>query len=256
MARISASVVMYGGAQEVHACLESVAAHTTAEGFTLYLVDNNSPDNALQAVQQMGLPACVTVLPQKENRGYGAGHNTVLPLLNSQYHAVINPDVFLYDDALDKMANWMDAHSDVVITTPRLQFPDGREQHIAKRRPALLPLIARQISLPFLKKYEQHYLMLDEDLSEPTEVEFCSGSFFMIRTEVLQKIGGFDEDYFMYVEDADITAKARQCGRAVYLPQVTVAHAWHREAHKQVKQFFWQLKSMLRYFKKWGFRLT
>lgn len=256
MGRISASVVVYGGAAEAHSCLQSVAQHTRAPDFRLYLVDNASPDGALDTLREMGLPACVVQLPQDKNRGYGAGHNAVLPLLDSEYHAVINPDILLYDDALAAMADWMDAHPDVAIATPHLVFPDGREQNIAKRRPALLPLVARQIPLPFLKKFERHYLMLDEDLTRPAEVEFCSGSFFLIRTSVFRQIGGFDEGYFMYVEDADITAKARQCGRAMYLPGVTVAHAWHREAHRDPKKFWWQLKSMLRYFRKWGFRLT
>lgn len=256
MRALSASVVMYGGAQETHACLQSVAQHTHIPDFRLFLVDNASPDDALREVEKQGLPAEVAVLPQAENLGFGAGHNTVLPLLDSRYHAVINPDILLFDDALSAITSWMDAHPDVAIVTPRLVFPNGAPQHIAKRRPALLPLMARQLKLGFLKKYEQHYLMLDEDLTTPTDVEFCSGSFFVVRTDIFRNIGGFDEGYFMYVEDADITQKVLQHGRAVYLPSVTVAHAWHRDAHKKPRQFVWQLRSMLRYFGKWGFKLS
>lgn len=254
MERLSASVVLYGGADEVRRCVDSLTAHTK-DSLTIYLVDNASPDGALNTLIEGGLPPCCVTLPQQENRGYGAGHNAVLPLLNSRYHAVVNPDIMVESDVLRVMADYMDAHPDVAITSPQLVFPDGREQHIAKRRPALLPLIYRQLPLPFLKKYERQYLMLDEDLSKPTDVEFCSGSFFLMRTEIFRRIGGFDEAYFMYVEDADITQKALQVGRAVYLPQVQVVHAWHRDAHRQLRQFLWQLRSMARYFKKWGFKL-
>lgn len=253
--RLSASVVMYGGAKETARCLQSLWQHTKARPLALYLVDNASPDGALQALTKAGLPPHAVVLPQAQNRGYGAGHNAVLPLLNSQYHAVVNPDIEINSDVLSAMAEYMDANPTVAITTPKLRFPDGREQHIAKRRPALLPLVARQLPLPFLKKYERHYLMLDEDLTRPRDVEFCSGSFFLIRTDVFKSIGGFDEGYFMYVEDADITQKALQKGRAVFLPHVEVTHAWHRAAHKKPRQFLWQLRSMGRYFKKWGFTL-
>lgn len=253
--RLSASVVMYGGAEETHRCLQSLAAHTK-EALSLYLVDNASPNGGLKTVQAMGLPDGATVLPQAQNRGYGAGHNAVLPLLKSRYHAVVNPDITLSMDTLGAMADYMDAHPDVAITTPRLFFPDGREQHIAKRRPALLPLVARQTGWRFLRRYEQHYLMLDEDLSGPTDVQFCSGSFFLIRTGVFRAIGGFDERYFMYVEDADITQKALRHGRAVFLPDAWVTHAWHRAAHRNPRQFAWQLRSMLRYFGKWGFKLS
>lgn len=251
--RLSASVVIYGGAAEARRCLFSLKRETCG-GLDLYLIDNVSPDGALEQLQREGLPEGTHVLPLEKNLGYGGGHNAALPLLDSQYHAVVNPDIELDADAIGAMAAWMDEHPDVAITTPRLLFPDGREQHIAKRRPALLPLIARQLPLPFLKKYEAHYLMLDEDLSHPTDVEFCSGSFFVIRTDLYKAMGGFDEGYFMYVEDADITQKALQHGRAVFLPQVTVTHVWHRAAHRKLRQFFWQLRSMMRYFRKWGFK--
>lgn len=254
MYRFSAAVVMYGGAQEVHECLQSLVAKTPKGSCQFFLVDNASPGGELQQLEKLGIPQEVQSLPQSENWGFGRAHNLVLPLLQSKYHAVVNPDIVLTSDALTEMADWMDAHPDVAITTPNLVFPDGRVQNIAKRRPAVLPLLARQLNWGFLKKYEQHYLMLDEDLTKSIDVEFCSGSFFMMRTDVFEQIGGFDEKYFMYVEDADITQKALQKGRAVFLPQVTVTHAWHRAAHRQLKQFFWQVRSMLRYFRKWGLR--
>ncbi len=251
---VSASIVVYGGAPDAVAAAKSLLAHTSLP-LEVYLVDNASPDGALAKMRAAGLPENVHILPLGENRGYGAGHNAVLPLVCSKYHAVVNPDVLLSSDAIAAMAAYMDAHPDVAITTPRLLNTDGTEQHIAKRRPALLALVARQTGFPFLEKYNRHYLMLDEDLTKPTDVEFCSGSFFLMRTDVFKDIGGFDEGYFMYVEDADITQKALQKGRAVFLPGAAVTHAWRRAAHRDRRHFWWQVKSMARYFRKWGFRL-
>ncbi|MDL2252491.1 glycosyltransferase [Ruminococcaceae bacterium OttesenSCG-928-I18] len=250
---LSACVVQYGGAEETGRCLASLRAEE-GDALQIYLVDNASPDRALEKLKAAGLPPEVKVLAQRENGGFGAGHNAVLPLLDSRYHAVINPDILLQGAAISQMAAWMDDHPDVALTIPKLVYPDGRPQWIAKRRPAVLPLLSRQLGWKALKPYEDHYLMRDEDLTKPIDVEFCSGSFFVIRTEVFREIGGFDEGYFMYVEDADITQKALQKGRAVYLPGVVVTHAWHRDAHRKPRQFFWQLKSMLRYFRKWGWR--
>lgn len=252
---LSAAVVMYKGADDTRKCLYSMAEHTKGKNMQLFLVDNASPDNELQKLLNEGIPPEVQVIALEQNKGFGAGHNSVIPLLNSKYHAVVNPDIILYDDAVSRISEWMEQHPDVVIATPRLVFPDGRPQHIAKRKPSLFALAARQTGFKFLEKYETRYLMLDEDLSVPRDVEFCSGCFFVIRTDVFKKMGGFDEKYFMYVEDADITQKALKYGRAVYLPQVVVAHAWQRAAHKNPKQFLWQLRSMFRYFRKWGFKL-
>ena len=178
----------------------------------------------------------------------------MLPLLDSDYHFVINPDITLHEPVMENICAWLDDHPEAVMATPRMFFPDGREQILPKRKPNVLGLLARQ-GVPGLKKFGDRYAMLDEDLSVPTPIEFCTGSFFCIRTDVFRRIGGFDEGYFMYVEDADITQKARQEGLVYFLPQFSACHAWHRAPGRQLRPFIQQLRSMGRYFCKWGFRL-
>ena len=75
----------------------------------------------------------------------------------------------------------------------------------------------------------------------------------VIHFAAFKAVGGVDEDYFMYVEDADLTQKMRTRGKAYLVPQYTAIHAWHRAAHRSLKPFLWQLHSLLRYFSKWGF---
>ena len=114
--------------------------------------------------------------------------------------------------------------------------------------------INRQLpALRFWAKYNDRYLMADKDLTKPTEIEFCTGSFSAVDTAAFKAVGGFDEGYFMYVEDADLTQKMRTRGKAFLVPQYTAIHAWHRAAHRSLKPFLWQLRSLLRYFSKWGF---
>lgn len=255
MHKVSACIVSYNGADEVIRAVESLLEHTTGCELTLYLVDNASPDGTAKALKQAGFGVNVQVIALQKNLGFGRGHNQVLPLINSEYHFVLNPDILIKQDTLTEMCLWLDDHPEAVMATPRLLFPDsGQEQILPKRKPSVLGLLARQ-GVPGLKKYGDHYAMLDEDLSRPIPVEFCTGSFFCMRSEVFKEIGGFDEGYFMYVEDADITQKARQQGLCYFLPQITAYHAWHRAPAKQLKPFFMQLKSMGRYFFKWGIRL-
>ena len=148
----------------------------------------------------------------------------------------------------------MDQHPDVVMARPALVFPDGRPQQLPLRRCALRPMVYRQLpALRFWAKYNDAYLMKDKDLTRPTEIEFCTGSFSAVDTAVFKEISGFDEGYFMYVEDADLTQKMRTKGKAYLVPQYTAIHAWHRAAHRSLKPFLWQLRSLLRYFSKWGF---
>lgn len=252
--KVSACIVAYNGFEEVKKAVDSILAFTEGVDLKLYLVDNASPDGtgAQLAAHDFGPQVEVLCLPA--NVGFGAGHNAVLPKLCSRYHFVINPDIVLQTDAISALCDWMDAHPEAVMTTPRLQFPDGREQYTAKRAPTFRAILARQLPLPFLKKAEQHYLMLDEDLAQPQEIAFCTGCFFGMRTDTFRTIGGFDEGYFMYVEDADITRKAQAAGKVMYVPQAAVCHAWHRDARRKWKNFWMQIRSMLRYWRKWGFR--
>lgn len=253
MRRVSACIVTYGGYEEARLAAASLLTHTKGVELSLYLVDNASPDKTGEKLQEE-FSQSATVLQLGENKGFGAGHNQVLGRLNSTYHAVINPDITVREDVLAQMADYMDAHPEVAAVVPRLLFPDGKEQEIAKRNPTFLALVARRLPLPFLKKQEDRYLMREEDLSRPCEIQFCTGCFFMMRTEVFCKIGGFDPSFFMYFEDADIGRTAAKYGKLVYLPSVTVYHAWHRQTAKKASHFMMQLRSMFLYFKKWGFR--
>ena len=83
-----------------------------------------------------------------------------------------------------------------------------------------------------------------------------TGSDVEIATEAFRRMGGFDVGYFMYVEDADITRKAQEYGKVMYVPEAHVYHAWHRDTKKKWKNFWMQIRSMLRYWRKWGFRMV
>ena len=261
--KLSACIVVYNGYDEALKAAQTVLHCTRRYPVTLYLVDNASPDGSGKKLEQAvadGLLAAgpgqqVVVHCRTENGGFGTGHNTVLSLLHSRVHFILNPDIQLTADTLSDLADWMAVHPDAVMARPGLRFPDGRSQSLPLRRCALRPMVYRQ--LPFLKfweKYNRAYLMEGEDLSAPVEIEFCTGSFSGVRTSTFKAVGGFDESYFMYVEDADLTQKMRTRGKVYLVPQYTAIHAWHRAAHRDLKPALWQTGNLLKYFHKWGFK--
>ena len=261
---LSACIVNYGDPSEALKAAASVLEQTRRHPLSLFLVDNASPGEAGQALSRAaedgtlrpGPGQTVRVICRKENGGFGAGHNTVLPLLKSEFHFILNPDILLTEDALSGLAEWMAARPDVVMARPELHFPSGELQVLPLRRCRLLAIIYRQLPfLGFLKRYNDAYTMADRDLTVPTEIEFCTGSFSAVRTEAFREAGGFDEGYFMYVEDADLTQKMRQKGKVYLVPEYQAVHEWHRAAHRSLRPLWWQLRSMFRYFSKWGFRL-
>ena len=241
---LSACIVVYNGADEALRAAQTVLDCTRRHPLTLYLVDNASPDGSGQCLAKAAKDGTlhiredqkVEVLCRTENGGFGTGHNTVLSLLQSRVHFILNPDIQL-------------------TARPALTFPDGRPQRLPLRRCSVRAMVYRQLPcLKFWAKYNERYLMADKDLTKPTEIEFCTGSFSAVRTAEFKAVGGFDEHYFMYVEDADLTQKMRTTGKAYLVPQYTAIHAWHRAAHRSLKPFLWQTGSLLRYFHKWGFK--
>ena len=261
--KLSACIVVYNGYDEALKAAQTVLHCTRRYPVTLYLVDNASPDGSGQRLTAAAKDGTlrtspgqtVQVLCRLENGGFGTGHNTVLSLLHSRVHFILNPDIQLTADTLSDLADWMDQHPDAVMARPSLVFPDGRPQQLPLRRCALRPMVYRQLPcLKFWAKYNDAYLMADKDLSQPTEIEFCTGSFSAVRTSAFRAVGGFDEKYFMYVEDADLTQKMLTQGKAYLVPQFTAIHAWHRAAHRSLKPALWQTGNLLRYFSKWGFR--
>ncbi len=253
--KVSGCIVAYNGFEEVENAIETTISQTKGVDFTLYVVDNASPDGTGDKLCGKNYGDNVICNKLNENKGFGKGHNSIMHSLNSEYHVVINPDITLQTDAITELCTWMDENPNVVMTTPRLLFPSGKEQYTAKRMPTFMALLSRQLPFKFLKKIEDNYLMLNEDLTKQQEIDFCTGCFFVIRTKVFLDINGFDERYFMYVEDADITKKAQKYGKVMYVPITYVTHAWHRDTKKKLKNFIMQISSMFKYWYKWGFRL-
>ena len=253
---ISACIVSYCDYEEVCAAVRSILQHTPGQ-LDLYVVDNASPDGCGARLAGTDFAdGRVQVICLPRNLGFGGGHNSVLPRLESQVHFILNPDILVQDDILHDLSGWLLDHPDIAMATPQLYFPDGRIQHLPRRKPTPWALFARQLApkLPgsVFDKTDRHYTMQDEDLTKPRPIEFCTGSFMAVRTEVLRQIGGFDESYFMYVEDADLTQKVLRCGRVYLAPQFLAVHAWHRAPMRDAGKFKMQLASMMRYFKKWG----
>ena len=182
---LSACIVVYNGAEEALRAAQTVLDCTLRYPLTLYLVDNASPDGSGQRLAKAAKDGTlrtrenqkVEVLCRTENGGFGTGHNTVLSLLHSRVHFILNPDIQLTGDTLSDLADWMVQHPGAVMTRPALTFPDGRPQRLPLRRCNVRAMVYRQLPcLKFWAKYNERYLMADKDLTKPVEIEFCTGS--------------------------------------------------------------------------------
>lgn len=246
---VTGSIVTYNNISTIAKTLETLFGETKDIDFKLYVLDNGSSDGTPEFIEK-NYPD-VTVIRSGKNVGFGAGHNIIINQVESKYHAVINPDIVLTQNAVKKMADYMDENPDIGLLSPRICFPDGRDQILGKRNPHLKYLVASRLRGDEPSKLLKEYAMLDCDLSKPTEIENATGCFMFVRTDVLKKIGGFDDGFFMYFEDADLARRINEVSKCVYYPDAVVNHVWGRDSKRNFKLMLVHINSMLRYFRKW-----
>ena len=249
MHRVTASIVNYNDFDNTCNAVGSLLQYTKEPSFRLFVVDNSTAGDSAEKLREL-FPQ-IEVIRTEKNRGFGAGHNLVLPRIDSEYHAVINPDIIVDSDVIGELCAFFDQNSDIGIACPATFFPDGRLQLLPKKNPKLIYLMANRLPFRWCKKYREHYIMDGEDLSGVTDIEFVTGCFMFMRTGLLMRAGGFDERYFLYLEDADLTREIRRSARAVYLPFVRVYHNWGRKSAKSLKFFIIHVLSIIKYMRKW-----
>lgn len=248
--KITGCIVTYNNMKSIKNTIDSVLKYTDSGKFSLYVVDNGSSDGTPEFIRENYPEVCL--IETNTNSGFGAGHNIVLPMLESEYHIVINPDIIIRDNAVEKIVEFMDNNKDVGVVSPKICFPDGREQILGKRNPHLKYLIAsRMRDEKNPSKLLREYAMLDCDLTKVTDIDVATGCFVVFRTEIFKKLKGFDQKFFMYFEDFDIARRANQISRVVFYPDATIYHVWGRESKRNMKLMMIHIKSMFRYFLKW-----
>ncbi len=241
---ISASIVTYNDIGRAPATVESILNNTKKYNLTLYVIDNASSDGTVKCIEKIN---GVTVIRNDKNIGFGAAHNRVLDNQIGKYHFVINPDITINSDVLSDMVDYFEADPDVVMAMPKILNTNGTEQKLPKERPTFKRLFFGRLS----DSVRSEYVWAEREITEPTEIDFCTGCFFCIRGDVFKKILGFDERYFMYLEDADLALKAKSKGKVIMLPQFAVTHAWERESSKSLKYLIIHIISCFKFLFKW-----
>jgi GT2 family glycosyltransferase len=249
----SASIVIYNNPPEmVRNVIKSFLSCSL--NVVLHVVDN-SPTEALKS-SLVDLP--VKYYFYGSNAGYGRGHNKALEECSeSKYHVIINPDIIIAPSTIETLSGFMNDNPDIAMVCPKVLNEDGSIQHLNKRYPTVFDLFARRFipnSLYYLiQRRMERYEMKDVGYEDICDVECISGCFMFCRSDALKMVGGFDDRYFMYFEDFDLSRKFQQVGiRTVYCPYATVTHLWERASHKSIKMTWVFIVNMFRYFNKWG----
>ena len=192
------------------------------------------------------------------NPGFGRAHNQSIRtvLETSKYHLVLNPDVSFDAGTLEKLYDFMEKNPTIGLVIPEVLNTKGQRQPACKRLPAPLDLILRRFGFGIVANWFNdrlnYYEMNDKNYSECFEAPYLSGCFMFFRVEALKKTGLFDERFFLYMEDVDISRRMFTHYRNVYYPHAHIYHEHARESYKTNKYLFAHIISAIKYFNKWG----
>lgn len=251
--QLTGSIVLYKNDASVKQAVESFlnASLTTK----LYLIDN-SPTAELRTMLSEYLKDTnkAEYIFNKNNLGYGAGHNVALrQVLNqSEYHLILNPDVYFEPRILSALYGYASANPSVGQIIPKVLYPDGNIQYVCKLIPTPFNLIARLLPNNLLKNYNEKFELQFSGYNKIMNVPYLSGCFMFLRCAALQKIGLFDERFFMYPEDIDLTRRIHKKFETIFYPYVQIVHQHTKSSFKSGRMFAVHAKNMIRYFNKWG----
>lgn len=238
MKKISASIVVYNE--------EKGTLGRVIEGFLslpfqkeLIIIDN-SPQKLLE--EFLSTYDDTTYIFLNKNIGFGAAHNIAFTKLNikSDIHLVLNPDIFFDKEEMQDFLEWFWKNDDIVLAMPRVLYPDGSVQNVVRNIPTPLSLIKR--------KFIQDYDAIDVKENSIVEIPFAHGCFMAFKSDTYKKLDGFDERYFMYMEDVDIWIRAKKYGKTVINTNYKIFHEHRKGSAKSFKLFLWHMISAFKFF--------
>ena len=218
-------------------------------------VDNCSSDGSVEFVET-AYPQ-VKIIKNQEALGFGENNNKGVLAAHGDYIAIINPDIVIQGDALRKLLAYAMAHPEVGIIAPQLLNPDKTLQRSARRYIDLRTLVARGLTKGrdcTDNAAVDKYLCKDINYGETQPIDWAIGAALFMNRDLYAELGGFDADYFLYMEDEDICLRSWKLNRpVVYYPEAKMIHNHLRASSKFGKKMFIHMKSMMTFFHKHGF---
>lgn len=224
--KLSVIILNHNTCKLLQDCLLSLPSK---QEYQVLVVDNASSDGSVKMVKE-NFPN-VDVIARRVNDGYARGNNAARKVAKGKFVLFLNSDTVIFPNTLETMVNFMEMNNDVGIATCYVELPNGNFYYAAHRGfPTLwnslcyfLGLAKLFPKLRLFSGYTLSYLPLDTI----HEIDACSGTFLMIRRDLLEKINWFDEDYFAYGEDIEMCYQVKRLGyKVMFVPTVKIMHYW------------------------------
>lgn len=237
MAGILTIIVNYKVGDLVVGCLRSLVSQVRAEsGERVVVVDNDSGDGSAEKIEseiaRQGWGDRARLVRAPGNIGFAAGNNLGYKVgrewladRKPDYVFFLNPDTYLRDNAIVILSNFLDAHPKVGIAGGRSEDPDGTPQHCSFRFPGVINEFAANGKIGIVDRMFRSTIARMPIRDEPHQVGWLSGAAMMIRTDLFESLGQFDEKFFLYFEETDLIRRAHRAGwECWHIPQSRIVH--------------------------------
>ena len=249
---VSFLIVNYKVGELVHQSIQSIQQHVKSP-YEIIVFDNASDDGSAESLK--GIYKNTTVVCSSENLGFGAGNNRAYECAKGQYIFLLNPDTIITDGSVDRMINYLQSNPEVGMVSPKLLYEDGTLQRSIRKfysfwgslfdNRFMNPVIAR---FPAITRFVPG--MVDHSLEQ--EIEWAKGAALLIKREVIDEVGLFDEDFWIYGEEMDLCYRIGEAGwKKMYLPTSSIIHLEGKSTvQASSRMFLMNYKAMYLFLKK------
>lgn len=253
--KLSIIIVHYKVKNELFGCIKSIQKAKSKIPYEIIIVDNDEKKIIEHELKKI-FPE-VKYIKALGNIGFGAGNNLGASYAKGDFLFFLNPDTEIYSKVIDILVDFLQKNPNTAIVAPIFTDRNNKPYDLqgAKR---LTPLRAI-FTLSFIHRLlpnnsiAKDYLLSSWNKTKLKEVDVVPGTGFVIRTNIFEEIGGFDEKFFLYFEEFDICSRVKELGYKIYiLPNARVKHIWEASTKKatfDVKKIF--VQSRFYYFKKY-----
>jgi GT2 family glycosyltransferase len=241
-------MLAYNGIELTLPCLASIPPAAGKLKVETILVDNGSKDGSPDAVAKQ-FPD-VRLVRNEMNCGFSIAVNQGVELAGGRHLLILNNDTRIVPGCLEKVVEFMDGHPEAGIVTPQLIYEDGRLQNSIANFPSFVEIFIGKTILRIL--FPGRYPSKMQTFEKPTEVESVVGAAMFVRREVVEKIGGIDEGFFIFFEETDWCLRSTRAGwKTFLLPDAKIIHHQGQTVNRvHVRKRIEYTRSLFRYFRK------
>lgn len=246
---VSIILVSYNTKDLTQQCIESVYKNTDGLSFEVFCVDNCSQDGSVEMIREK-FPQ-VKLIASDKNNGFGAANNLAIQKCNSKYIFFLNTDTLLKNNAIKILFEFIESNEKIAAAGGNLY--DDEDKNILSYGwfPTVKSKFIKAFLLNRIVKFSKTNDRCENKNEELKEVDFVSGADLMVRKSVLDEVGFFDEDFFLYYEDVELQYRIKKAGHKIYInPNAKIAHLEGASSKNRVVRRKYALEAEYLFFKK------